>query len=291
MTASPFDFGLEAMASFWTQAGKALLDAQAMMARAMGGAATAPNVALPVPVADTAGLAKAAGAIAELWAKAAGMAGALASTMSASAEPAQVDPTIAATFVAMTDPRRWLTSFGGLDAVIGRVLEGPQLADLWSVERQQARVLQAWMRARQRALEHGGVVLEAWLRAAQAYGEEVARAASAHKLRDSKSLMALWTETANRVLLETQRSDRFLETQAAMIRASTELRLAQQEIAERWSAQFGMPTRTCTSRPVPPTFPLPSSARTAAITHRSPRWSLRWRSSSRTFRLMASTFR
>ena len=37
--------------------------------------------------------------------------------------------------------------------------------------------------------------------------------------------MALWTEIANRELLATQRSEDFLQTQTAMIRASTELRV------------------------------------------------------------------
>ena len=57
-------------------------------------------------------------------------------------------------------------------------------------------------------------------------------------------MLALWTETTNRVLLATQRSEPFLKTQAAMIRAGTELRLAQQQVAERWAESFGLPTRT-----------------------------------------------
>jgi hypothetical protein len=50
-------------------------------------------------------------------------------------------------------------------------------------------------------------------------------------------------ETANRVLLETQRSDPFLQSQAAMIRASTDLRMAQQELVEHFGKQYGFPTR------------------------------------------------
>ena len=57
-------------------------------------------------------------------------------------------------------------------------------------------------------------------------------------------MLALWTDTANRQLLETQRSEPFLQTQAAMIRASTELRMAQQELVEHFGRQFGFATRT-----------------------------------------------
>ena len=56
--------------------------------------------------------------------------------------------------------------------------------------------------------------------------------------------MPLWTETANQQLLETQRSEPFLQTQAAMIRATTELRMAQQELVEHFGKQYGFPTRT-----------------------------------------------
>jgi hypothetical protein len=54
----------------------------------------------------------------------------------------------------------------------------------------------------------------------------------------------MWTETANRQLLETQRSEPFLKTQAEMIRATTELRMAQQELVEHFGKQYGFPTRT-----------------------------------------------
>ena len=54
----------------------------------------------------------------------------------------------------------------------------------------------------------------------------------------------MWVETANEVLLETQRSDAFLKTQRDLLKASTDLRLAQQELAEFYSEMFGYPTRT-----------------------------------------------
>ena len=51
-------------------------------------------------------------------------------------------------------------------------------------------------------------------------------------------------ETANEVLLETQRSEAFLSTQRDLVKASSELRLAQQDLAEFYSEMFGYPTRT-----------------------------------------------
>ena len=56
-------------------------------------------------------------------------------------------------------------------------------------------------------------------------------------------MLALWVETANTTLLETQRSEAFLKTQRETLKASTDLRLAQRELAEYYSEMFGYPTR------------------------------------------------
>ena len=58
-----------------------------------------------------------------------------------------------------------------------------------------------------------------------------------------RAFLTIWGETANEVLLETQRSDEFLETQREVLKASTDLRLAQRTIAEFYSEMFGYPTR------------------------------------------------
>jgi polyhydroxyalkanoate synthase subunit PhaE len=145
----------------------------------------------------------------------------------------------------MIDPRSWMASTGEIDDVLGRMAEGPRFADLWEVERHYARVMQAWMNVRRGGLEHSAVVLKAWLQVGRHFTEEMAGRASADaRAPDAKATLALWTETANRQLLETQLSEPFLQTQAAMIRTSTELRPAQQELVEYFGRQYGFPTRT-----------------------------------------------
>ena len=62
-------------------------------------------------------------------------------------------------------------------------------------------------------------------------------------VRGADATLHLWTETANRVLLEMQRSEAFLEAQARMIRASTELRMAQHDLVEFYGERYGFPTR------------------------------------------------
>jgi hypothetical protein len=141
----------------------------------------------------------------------------------------------------MVDPRTWMGGSGELDEALGRMAEGPRFADLWEAERRYAGVLQAWMNLRRRSLEHNAVTLEAWLQAGRRFTEQVAANGTP---ADAKAALALWVDTANRELLETQRSERFLQTQAAMIRATTELRLAQQDLVEHFGKQYGFPTRT-----------------------------------------------
>jgi hypothetical protein len=88
-------------------------------------------------------------------------------------------------------------------------------------------------------------MLEAWLQAGRRFTEQLAgRTGPDAQTLDAKATLTLWTETANRTLLETQRSEPFLQTQAAMIRATTELRMAQQELVEHFGKQYGFPTRT-----------------------------------------------
>ena len=132
-----------------------------------------------------------------------------------------------------------------MDNVLGRMAEGPRFADLWDMERRYAQVMKAWMEVRRSGLAHNAVVLEAWMRAGRAFTEELGgRTGAEHQAQDRRAMLALWTEIANRELIETQRSEPFLNTQSAMIRANTELRIAQQDLVEHVGKQYGFPTRT-----------------------------------------------
>ena len=100
------------------------------------------------------------------------------------------------------------------------------------------------MALRRRSLEHNTVMLEAWLRAAGAFAKRLNEMADAgERVESPREILTLWVETANEIMLETQRSEPFLNTQRELLKASTDLRLAQQEIAAIYSEMFGYPTR------------------------------------------------
>jgi hypothetical protein len=244
---NPFDYS-KAFTDFWTAQGQALMRAQQQAGKALTEgmqAVTAGKLpALPqMPVDLSAGATDLAGAtksVMDLWSAATTVCAKLATSIPAMKGG---DGVIEATFRKILDPRSWLAATGEMDDVLGRMAEGPRFADLWEAERRYAGVLHAWMNLRRRNLEHNAVVLEAWLQAGRKFTETLAARTEPQTL-DPKGALALWTEIANKQLLETQRSEPFLQTQAAMIRATTELRIAQQDMVEHFGKQYGFPTRT-----------------------------------------------
>lgn len=241
---NPFDYS-KAITDFWTAQGQALMRAQEqagkVLAEGVKAVASGKIPMMPMMPTDlSAGateLAQASKSVMDLWSAATSVCAKLATSIPAASGG---DGIVEATFRKMADPRTWMGATGEMDEVLGRMAEGPRFADLWEAERRYAGVLQAWMNLRRRSLEHNAVTLEAWLRAGRRFTEHLAADA---KAPDAKAALAIWVDTANRELLETQRSERYLQTQAAMIRATTELRLAQQDLVEHIGKQYGFPTR------------------------------------------------
>ncbi len=170
----------------------------------------------------------------QLWATAAQLSNELARHLGeASGSPA------ADILERLTNPRHWLPGTGDIDEALARMADGPRFAGMGEFERRWASVVQRWSELRQRGLEHQRVVLGAWMEAGRQYLNE-----AAGKTLNTKEAVALWAEIGNRHMLEVQRSEPFLSSQRDLIRASTELRVAQNELSECIGTQFGLPTRS-----------------------------------------------
>jgi class III poly(R)-hydroxyalkanoic acid synthase PhaE subunit len=234
----PFE-GMRALADLWGRSGNAFLEAQQGLFEDLAEkmrAATAQQ-----PAADVAGFETARRSFSDLWSSASELSAALAKTMQGG-QPA--DPIVAEMLQKIFDPKGWFTSSDYIDEALQGMAEGPRLADLWNVERKFLAVFNAWLSLRRRSLEHNIVMLDAWMRATGAYARELNRRADGgEKLQSWREMLALWVETANTTLLETQRSERYLQSQRELLKASTDLRLAQRELAEYYSEMFGYPTR------------------------------------------------
>jgi hypothetical protein len=82
------------------------------------------------------------------------------------------------------------------------------------------------------------------MRAAAAFARTLnEKAERKEPLGSWREVLALWVETANTTLLETQRSEKYLDSQREILKASIDLRLAQQALAGFYSEVFGYPTR------------------------------------------------
>jgi hypothetical protein len=245
---NPFDYS-KAVTDFWTAQGRALMSAQQQAGTALAEGVKAMTSgrlpAMPSLPADLSTgateLANASKSVMDLWTAATAVCGQLATSIPTSSG---ADGIAEATFRKIVDPRSWMGGTGEMDDVLGRMAEGPRFADLWEAERRYAGVLQAWMNVRRRGLEHNAVVLRAWLQAGRLFTEQLAIRNDTDGKLHAKAALALWVETANRQLLETQRSEPFLQSQSALIRATTDLKLAQQELVEHFGKQYGFPTRT-----------------------------------------------
>ena len=240
---------MQALAELWGQSSKNFAATQQTMFRDMAerfgkaaagaggeGAAAAKDIAF-----DPQGLACANEAFGRMWSSATELSQTFVRNMQQGKEP---EPVVGAMLGRIFDPSAWFSGADGMDEALQKLAQGPRLADLWNTERKMLRVFNAWATLRRRNLEHNTVMLEAWMKAAGAFAkalnEKADRKEAAGTWRD---VLALWVETANTVMLETQRSDSYLGSQREMLKASTDLRLAQQELAEVYSQMFGYPTR------------------------------------------------
>jgi class III poly(R)-hydroxyalkanoic acid synthase PhaE subunit len=242
----PFEY-MQALAGLFARSGAAVVAAQQNMMRDMAAQATAAvgddkaaSLAQAyLPQAE--GLAAAGEAYSKLWSSALELSATLTRNLQSGERP---DPIVTGMLGKIFDPRLWFGGSDDLDETLHRLAEGPRLADMWEIERKFLAVFNAWAALRRRSLEHNTVMLEAWMQAAGDFAKNLSDKADRDEVLESaRDLMALWVETANRALLETQRSEPFLRTQRYLLQASTDLRLAQNEVADFYSEMFGYPTR------------------------------------------------
>jgi class III poly(R)-hydroxyalkanoic acid synthase PhaE subunit len=237
---------MKALAELWGQGGQSFMAAQQNLLRGMaerfaktGGGTPA---GAPANLFDPVAMAQANEAFGRLWSSAAELSQIFARNLQQGKKP---DPLVSGLLGRIFDPSAWFAGNEGMDAALNRLAQGPRLADLWNTERQMLAVFNAWSALRRRSLEHNTVMLEAWLQATSSFAKLLNEKADRKEALGSwREVLALWVETANRVLLETHHSEPYLKSQRELLKASTDLRLAQQEVAEFYSEMFGYPTRT-----------------------------------------------
>ena len=146
-------------------------------------------------------------------------------------------------FFEMLSPQNW-TKYAPeqLRVMLERVAAGPKFADMAMPQQEMAGAWREVTDYQKAAADMSSVMQQAWTNAYKEFSET-------HSLEDLKSgdvngALDSWLKAANKALLEAQGSDAFLDAQRRMIRASTEIRARQRDMAENWSTSWQMPTRS-----------------------------------------------
>lgn len=134
---------------------------------------------------------------------------------------------------------------GGLEGLVGRANEGPSFATLWDADRKSMRSYGAWLEMRNASAAHRGLLDKSWQEAHRRFLVEMAKAeADGGPLIDSwRKGLDHWLAIANQCLLETQRTDEFLQTQKRLLRSAMDYRLSLRELAEEFCAIHQIPGR------------------------------------------------
>jgi poly[(R)-3-hydroxyalkanoate] polymerase subunit PhaE len=183
-----------------------------------------------------------AAALAELWRSWLALGGSLGAAMPGLAEPGEVAGETLGRFL---DPMS-LALVGGsqVGETIRKLTEGPRFADLGALERRMAKVLELWLRVQRAARAYEAVVAGAWAEANRRFASEFHDLYRAGKApTQPKEVLKLWLDVANRTLLETHRSDPFLNAQGELLRHGMSFLLAEREMVESMVEPAGLPTR------------------------------------------------
>ena len=145
----------------------------------------------------------------------------------------------------MMDPTRFL--FAGTDEInqaIQRLVEGPEFADIGTIERQVLKATREWMALREASAAYRGVTSAAWTRAFQTFSDgdrEEPRPAAAGLPRRPRPLARHRQRRADPHPAHRRASSR---RSANCSSAGVAYRLKERELVEVWCETHSIPTRT-----------------------------------------------
>jgi class III poly(R)-hydroxyalkanoic acid synthase PhaE subunit len=146
----------------------------------------------------------------------------------------------------MMDPSSWLsTGWNEFDRQLEHLIDRPVFADVWEIDREALKALTIWLELRQVGTEHQLLVWNTWMQAYLRFLGMLAEWGTQGKMDPSwQELISLWTDTANRTLMEAHRSEEFLDVQRRMLNSSLRYRVQEREVVEKISSHLQVPTRS-----------------------------------------------
>ncbi len=144
----------------------------------------------------------------------------------------------------MLNPETFLNS--GVDEisqVFQRLAESPDFADIGVFEKKFMRASNDWINFQDANAEYQMVITKAWSKAFDTYIKLYSNKGKDDPL-DYDDMLKQWLSIANESLIQTQRSDDFLNAQRKVFKTSTQYKVKQREIVEAWCEAYTIPTRT-----------------------------------------------
>ena len=144
----------------------------------------------------------------------------------------------------MLDPTQFLVAgTDEVNAAIQRLVEGPDIADIGTIERQLLKATSEWVALRQASAAFKAVTAAAWSRAFASFSQDTMTDPSL-LARGPRGALDHWLKVANAELIRTQRTDAFLEAQRRLLSAGVDYRLKERALVEIWCETHSIPTRT-----------------------------------------------
>ncbi|GGD89689.1 poly(R)-hydroxyalkanoic acid synthase subunit PhaE [Caballeronia grimmiae] len=144
----------------------------------------------------------------------------------------------------MFSPARWSgQGAGAFDANLQHVIEGPKYATLYDLDRKVAELQKRASDRDKAVLAYQAIVQRAWNTALERFMKSMSSAAEGAPTT-WRGLADRWLEVANETLIEAHRTKEFVDAQTRMLRAASDYRLKERDIAESWCEAYHIPTRT-----------------------------------------------
>lgn len=139
-----------------------------------------------------------------------------------------------------------LSLMGGnqVSEAIRTMTEGPRLADVGSVERLMARVMERYVEVQAASRGYESLVAGAWMEANQTFASTAAKGLAEPGSVQPTQALRSWLGIADEVLTRAHRSPAFLEAQRRLLRAGMDFLLAERELVETLVEPTGLPTRS-----------------------------------------------
>jgi polyhydroxyalkanoate synthase subunit PhaE len=127
---------------------------------------------------------------------------------------------------------------------IRTMTEGPRLADVGSIERLMAQVMERYVDVQAASRGYESLVAGAWMEANQTFAATAAKGLAEPGPVQPTQALRTWLGIADEVLTRTHRSPAFLEAQRRLLRAGMDFLLAERELVETLVEPTGLPTRS-----------------------------------------------